>query len=113
MAGTVGLALESDSKTFRKGGHVAADERRFNQTAFLPVRNGKRCRPNRFSVSSASFWQPSLLRLYLGPWRLQRVPIFVVVEAIPEARLGVYSHIGTFGFIASFIIMMILDVAFG
>jgi ZIP family zinc transporter len=37
----------------------------------------------------------------------------VVEELIPEARLGEHSHMGTFGFMAGFIIMMILDVAFG
>jgi ZIP family zinc transporter len=40
--------------------------------------------------------------------------IYVVVEElIPEANLGEHSHIGTFGVLAGFLIMMILDVALG
>lgn len=37
----------------------------------------------------------------------------VVEELIPEAQLGEHSHIGTFGVLSGFILMMILDVALG
>jgi ZIP family zinc transporter len=37
----------------------------------------------------------------------------VVEELIPEAQLGEHSHIGTFGVLGGFLIMMILDVALG
>jgi ZIP family zinc transporter len=51
------------------------------------------------------------------PWLLAFAAgamIFVVVEElIPEAHLGEHSHAGTFGVMAGFVIMMILDVALG
>ena len=38
--------------------------------------------------------------------------IYVVVEElIPEAHLGEHSHLGTFGVLSGFVIMMILDIA--
>ncbi|MDL2325155.1 ZIP family metal transporter [Ruminococcaceae bacterium OttesenSCG-928-A16] len=37
----------------------------------------------------------------------------VVEELIPEAHLGEHSHPGTFGALAGFLIMMVLDVALG
>ncbi len=53
----------------------------------------------------------------LMPWLLSFAAgamIFVVVEElIPEAHLGEHSHIGTFGVMAGFVIMMVLDVALG
>lgn len=40
--------------------------------------------------------------------------IYVVVEElIPESHLGNHSNVGTLGFIAGFILMMVLDVALG
>lgn len=40
--------------------------------------------------------------------------IYVVVEElIPESYVGEHSNIGTIGFAAGFVIMMILDVALG
>ena len=40
--------------------------------------------------------------------------IYVVVEElIPEASEGEHSNIGTIGFAAGFVLMMILDVALG
>ena len=40
--------------------------------------------------------------------------IYVVVEElIPESAEGEHSNMGTIGFAAGFVIMMILDVAFG
>ena len=51
------------------------------------------------------------------PWLLSFAAgamIFVVVEElIPEAHLDEHSHSGTFGVLAGFLIMMILDVALG
>ncbi|MFA5659301.1 MAG: ZIP family metal transporter [Oscillospiraceae bacterium] len=53
----------------------------------------------------------------LMPWLLAFAAgamVYVVVEElIPEAHLGEHSHSGTFGVMAGFIIMMILDVALG
>ena len=51
------------------------------------------------------------------PWLLSFAAgamIYVVVEElIPEAQLNEHSHAGTLGFMAGFLIMMILDVALG
>lgn len=53
----------------------------------------------------------------LMPWLLSFAAgamIYVVVEElIPEAHLGEHSNLGTFGVMAGFLIMMILDVALG
>lgn len=49
------------------------------------------------------------------PWLLAFAAgamIYVVVEElIPEAHLGEHSHLGTFGVLSGFVIMMILDIA--
>ena len=51
------------------------------------------------------------------PWLLSFAAgamIYVVVEElIPEAHLGEHSNLGTMGFMAGFLIMMILDLALG
>ena len=51
------------------------------------------------------------------PWLLSfaagAMMYVVVEELIPEAHLGEHSNIGTFGVMAGFLIMMILDVALG
>ena len=51
------------------------------------------------------------------PWLLSAAAgamIYVVVEElIPEANMGGHSHDGTMGFMAGFVIMMVLDVALG
>ena len=51
------------------------------------------------------------------PWLLAFAAgamIYVVVEElIPEAHLGEHSNVGTLGFIAGFVVMMVLDVALG
>lgn len=51
------------------------------------------------------------------PWLLAFAAgsmVYVVVEElIPEAHLGKHSHFGTFGVMAGFMIMMVLDVALG
>ena len=40
--------------------------------------------------------------------------IFVVAEdLIPDAKLAEHPHLGTWGVMAGFVIMMILDVALG
>ena len=51
------------------------------------------------------------------PWLLSFAAgamIYVVVEElVPEAHLGEHSNVGTLGFIAGFVVMMVLDVALG
>ena len=53
----------------------------------------------------------------LLPWALAfsaGAMIFVSIEdLIPDAKYGESSHIGTWGFIAGFLVMMLLDVALG
>ena len=53
----------------------------------------------------------------LMPWFLSFAAgamIYVVVEElIPEANMGMHSHLGTIGVLIGFVIMMILDVALG
>ena len=40
--------------------------------------------------------------------------IFVVVEdIIPDAKAGKHPHLGTWGVMAGFAVMMVLDVVFG
>ena len=51
------------------------------------------------------------------PWLLAFAAgamVYVVVEElVPEAHLGEHSNVGTLGFIAGFVVMMVLDVALG
>ena len=51
------------------------------------------------------------------PWLLAFAAgamVYVVVEElIPESHLGEHSNVGTLGFIAGFVLMMVLDVALG
>lgn len=62
-------------------------------------------------VLAATLIQPAM------PWLLAFAAgamFYVVVEElIPQAQLNEYSHSGTFGVLAGFLIMMILDVALG
>lgn len=64
------------------------------------------------AVVLASGWISPLM-----PWLLSFAAgamIYVVVEElIPEAHLGEHSNVGTLGFIAGFVVMMVLDVALG
>lgn len=63
------------------------------------------------TVLAAGFISPYM------PWLLSfaagAMMYVVVEELIPEAHLGEHSNIGTFGVMAGFLIMMILDVALG
>ena len=51
------------------------------------------------------------------PWLLSFAAgamIYVVVEElIPEANMGLHSHLGTMGYMLGFLVMMVLDVALG
>ena len=61
-----------------------------------------------FLASHLSFAQPWFLAFAAGAM------IFVVAEdLIPDAHLGKYPHLGTWGMMLGFVIMMVLDVALG
>lgn len=61
-----------------------------------------------FLASRLSFAQPWFLAFAAGAM------IFVVAEdLIPDAHLGKYPHLGTWGMMLGFVIMMVLDVALG
>ena len=116
MAVAVGLALGIGLQNFPEGAAIS-----------LPMKEEGSTKRRSFLYGMASgAVEPifGLLGVFLAavltpimPWDLAFAAgamIFVVVEElIPEARLGEHSHMGTFGFMAGFIIMMILDVAFG
>ena len=61
-----------------------------------------------FLASYITVLQPWLLSFAAGAM------IFVVAEdLIPDARLSEYPHLGTWGLMIGFALMMILDVALG
>ena len=61
-----------------------------------------------FLASSLTAVQPWLLAFAAGAM------IFVVADdLIPDSKLADYPHLGTWGVIAGFVIMMTLDVALG
>lgn len=61
-----------------------------------------------FLAASLSVAQPWLLAFAAGAM------IFVVAEdLIPDAKLSEHSHLGTWGVMIGFVVMMALDVAFG
>lgn len=51
-------------------------------------------------------------RLFLG-FAAGAMIYVVVEESIPEAHFGERSTVGTFGILAGFVLMMLLDVALG
>jgi ZIP family zinc transporter len=116
MAVAVGLALGIGLQNFPEGAAIS-----------LPMKEEGSTKRRAFMYGMASGAVEPLFGLIgvvlaavltpIMPWALAFAAgamIFVVVEElIPEARLGEHSHMGTFGFMAGFIIMMILDVAFG
>lgn len=93
----------------------------------LPLANEGMSRPKAFLAGSLSgIVEPifGILVVLISsqitpfmPWLLSFAAgamIYVVVEElIPESNLGEHSNIGTLGFIAGFVIMMVMDVALG
>jgi ZIP family zinc transporter len=64
--------------------------------------------PGYFLAAYIAILQPWMLAFAAGAM------LFVVAEdLLPEARLPAHPHMGTWGFLTGFVIMMLLDVAFG
>lgn len=112
----LGLAVGIGIQNFPEGAAVA-----------IPMRNAIGNRKKAFLYGAASgIVEPIFAVLgyilaahitVLQPWLLAFAAgamIFVVVEdLIPDAKLNENPHIGTWGVMAGFVIMMILDVALG
>lgn len=115
-AAAFGLALGIGIQNFPEGAAVS-----------LPMRNATGSRRKAYIYGMASgIVEPIFaiigyfLAAYVGvlqPWLLAFAAgamIFVVAEdLIPDAKIGEASHLGTWGVMAGFVIMMILDVALG
>ncbi len=112
----LGLAIGIGIQNFPEGAAVA-----------LPIKSATGSSNKAFLYGAASGAVEPLfavvgyfLAAYLSalqPWLLAfgaGAMIFVVVEdLIPDAKLSDHSHLGTWGVMAGFVIMMILDVALG
>lgn len=116
LAAAIALAIGIGIQNFPEGAAIS-----------LPIRQSGTGRVKAFLYGAASgFVEPVfgvLTVLVAGtvvplmPWMLAFAAgamLYVVVEElIPEAHLNDYQHLGTFGVMAGFLIMMILDVALG
>ena len=116
LASAIALALGIGIQNFPEGAAIS-----------LPIRQTGVGRAKSFFYGAASgFVEPvfGILTVLIAgsvvplmPWMLAFAAgamLYVVVEElIPEAHLGDYQHVGTFGVMAGFLIMMILDVALG
>ena len=116
LAGAMALALGMGLQNFPEGAAIS-----------LPLRQEGCSRLKSFALGALSgIVEPigGLLAVLIAgsitplmPWFLSFAAgamIYVVVEElIPEAHLGEHSHTGTFGVIAGFLVMMVLDVALG
>lgn len=116
LAAAIALAMGIGIQNFPEGAAIS-----------LPLRQSGLSRTKSFLFGMASgFVEPVfgvLTVLIAGtivplmPWMLAFAAgamLYVVVEElIPEAHLNDYQHLGTFGVMGGFLIMMILDVALG
>ena len=116
LAAAFALAMGIGIQNFPEGAAIA-----------LPLRQGGLSRKKAFLYGMASGLVEPVFGIFtvlvagslipLMPWLLAFAAgamLYVVVEElIPEAHLGDYPHLGTFGVMAGFLIMMILDVALG
>jgi len=115
-ASAIALALGIGIQNFPEGAAIS-----------LPLRQeGLSLRKSFFLGSMSGIVEPifGILTVLLAgfiapymPWLLSfaagAMMYVVVEELIPEAHLGEHSNIGTFGVMAGFLVMMILDVALG
>lgn len=116
VAGAAALAMGIGLQNFPEGAAIS-----------LPLRQEGLSRGRSFAYGAASgIVEPigGILAVLIAgtvtplmPWLLSFAAgamIYVVVEElIPEAQLGEHSHIGTFGVMLGFLVMMVMDVALG
>lgn len=116
LASAIALAIGIGIQNFPEGAAIS-----------LPIRQTGTGRVKSFLYGAASGFVEPLFGVItvliagsvvpLMPWMLAFAAgamLYVVVEElIPEAHLCDYKHLGTFGVMAGFLIMMILDVALG
>lgn len=116
MASAIALAIGIGIQNFPEGAAIT-----------LPLRQEGLSRSKAFGLGLVSgIMEPifGILAILATAFILPAMPwllcfaagamLYVVVEElIPEAHLGEHSHPGTFGVLAGFVIMMILDVALG
>lgn len=116
LPAALGLAIGIGIQNFPEGAAVA-----------LPMRNAIGSRGKAFLYGMASgmvepvfavvgFFLAAYLTV-LQPWLLAFAAgamLFVVAEdLIPDAKLAAHPHLGTWGFMVGFVLMMVLDVALG
>ncbi|MGN0601944.1 MAG: ZIP family metal transporter [Oscillospiraceae bacterium] len=116
LAAAVALAMGIGIQNFPEGAAIS-----------LPLRQSGMSRTKAFLYGMASGLVEPVFGILtvlvagsvvpLMPWLLAFAAgamLYVVVEElIPEAHLGDFPHLGTFGVMVGFLIMMILDVALG
>lgn len=116
LAAAIGLAIGIGLQNFPEGAAISLplkEEGFSTRKAFLYGMGSGVVEPifatiGVFLAAQLTFIMPWFLAFAAGAM------VYVIVEElIPEAHLGEHSHAGTLGFIAGFIIMMILDIAFG
>ena len=112
----IGLAIGIGIQNFPEGAAVA-----------LPMRNATRSRNKAFLYGMGSgavepvfavlgYFMAAYIT-FLQPWLLSFAAgamIFVVAEdLIPDAKIAEHPHLGTWGVMSGFVVMMVLDVALG
>lgn len=116
LAAAVALAMGIGIQNFPEGAAIS-----------LPLRQSGMSRTKAFLYGMASGLVEPVFGILtvlvagsvvpLMPWLLAFAAgamLYVVVEElIPEAHLGDFPHLGTFGVMVGFLIMMVLDVALG
>lgn len=116
LAAALGLAIGIGLQNFPEGAAISLplkEEGYTTKKAFLYGVGSGAVEPifaliGVFLAAQLSFIMPWFLAFAAGAM------VYVIVEElIPEAHLGEHSHPGTLGFMAGFVIMMILDIALG
>ncbi|MDD4212562.1 MAG: ZIP family metal transporter [Bacilli bacterium] len=116
MGAAIGLAIGIGLQNFPEGAAVT-----------LPLKNEGFSNKKAFTYGMASgVVEPifgvigMFVAIYLStimPWMLSFAAgamLYVIIEElIPEAHLGEHSHLGTFGVISGFILMMVLSILLG
>ena len=116
LFGALGLAIGIAVQNFPEGAAVAlplakalgSKKKAFLYGAMSGIVEPASALAGYFLASVLTVAQPWLLAFSAGAM------IFVVAEdLIPDAKIDGHSHLGTWGIMAGFVIMMVLDVALG